>query len=90
MAVGARFGNATSNTARSVHDFLQDRNASVLPWPAKSLDLNPIEHVWDLYDWRVRARAISPPPEMSENLQVLWWKNGVTSHSKNSQIWCSQ
>jgi hypothetical protein len=37
---------------------LQDRNVSVLPWPAKSPDLYPIEHVWDLLDWRVRARAI--------------------------------
>ena len=33
--------NATSHTARSVRDFLQDRNVSVLPWPAKSPDLNP-------------------------------------------------
>ncbi|XP_051528292.1 pre-mRNA-splicing factor ISY1 homolog isoform X2 [Myxocyprinus asiaticus] len=79
--------NATSHTARSVNDFLQDRNVSVLPWPAKSPDLNPIEHVWDLLDRRVRARAI--PPEMSRNLQVPWWKSGVTSHSKNWQIWCS-
>ena len=38
--------NATSHTARSVRDFLQDRNVSVLPWPAKSPDL------------KVRARAI--------------------------------
>ena len=29
------------------------------------------------------------PPEMSANMQVPWWKNGVTSHSKNWQIWCS-
>uniref|UniRef100_A0A8C7UMG5 Dynamin-1-like protein n=1 Tax=Oncorhynchus mykiss TaxID=8022 RepID=A0A8C7UMG5_ONCMY len=28
-------------------------------------------------------------PEMSENLQVPWWKSGVTSHSKNWKIWCS-
>ena len=54
--------NATSHTARSVCDFLQDSNVSVLPWPAKSPDLNPIEPVWDLLDQRVRARAI--PPEM--------------------------
>ena len=52
--------NATSHTARSVRDFLQDRNVSVLPRPAKSPDLNPIEHVWDLLDRRVRARAIPP------------------------------
>ena len=43
--------NATSHTARSVRDFLQR---------AKSPDLNPIEHVWDLLDRRVRARAIPP------------------------------
>ena len=57
--------NATSHTASSVCDFLQDRNVSVLPLPAKSPDLNPIELVWDLLDWRVRARAI-PPRNMCE------------------------
>uniref|UniRef100_A0AAZ3PK32 Tc1-like transposase DDE domain-containing protein n=1 Tax=Oncorhynchus tshawytscha TaxID=74940 RepID=A0AAZ3PK32_ONCTS len=52
--------NAISHTAHSVCDFLHDRNVSVLPWPAKRPDLNPIEHVWDLLDRRVRARAIPP------------------------------
>ena len=52
--------NTTSHTARSVRDCLQDRNVSVLPWPAKSPNLNPIEHVWDLLDRRLSARAIPP------------------------------
>ena len=52
--------NATSHTARSVRDFLKDRNVSFLLWPAKSPNLNPIEHVWDLLDRKVRARAIPP------------------------------
>ena len=52
--------NATSHTVHSVRDFLQDRNVSVLRWAAKSPDLNPNEHVWDLLDWRVMARAIPP------------------------------
>uniref|UniRef100_A0A8L0DW83 Tc1-like transposase DDE domain-containing protein n=1 Tax=Oncorhynchus mykiss TaxID=8022 RepID=A0A8L0DW83_ONCMY len=50
--------NATSHTARYVRDFLRNRNVSLLPWPAKSPNLNPIEHVWDLLDRRVKARAI--------------------------------
>jgi hypothetical protein len=65
--------NATSHTACSVQDFLQDRNVSVLPWPVKSLDLNPVQHVWDLLE-------LGPfPPEMSWILQVPWWKSGVTT-----------
>ena len=62
--------NATSHTARSVLDFLQNRNVSVLPWPAKSPDLNPIEHVWDLLDRRVRARDI-PPRNVQEHAGAL-------------------
>ena len=68
--------NATSHTARSVHDFLQDRNVSVLPWPAKSPDLNPIEHIWELLDRRVSARAI--PPRNVQELAGVWveeWGN---------------
>ena len=45
---------------------LQDRNVSVLHWPAKRPDLNPIEHVWDLLERRVRTRAIP-----SRNVQEL-------------------
>uniref|UniRef100_A0AAZ3PB74 Tc1-like transposase DDE domain-containing protein n=1 Tax=Oncorhynchus tshawytscha TaxID=74940 RepID=A0AAZ3PB74_ONCTS len=77
--------NATSHTACSVFDFLQDRNVSVLPWPAKGPDLNPIEHVWDLLDRRVRARAI-PPRNIRELAGALVEEWGNISQQELSNL----
>ena len=71
--------NATSHTARSVRDFLQDRNVSVLHGQRRariSIPLSTSGTCW------IGGRGLG-----SGNLQVPWWKSGVTSHSKNWQIW---
>ena len=54
----------TNNT-----DFIDDR-------PAKSPDLNPIEHVWDSLDRRLRPRR-NPPANVTELRQalILEWNN---------------
>ncbi|GFV39214.1 DDE_3 domain-containing protein [Trichonephila clavipes] len=36
--------NARPHTATVAHDFL--RHFQTLPWPARSSDLSPVEHVW--------------------------------------------
>ena len=48
--------NTRSHTARATVDFLANQSATVLPWSSKSPDLNPIEHVWDDLDQRLRSR----------------------------------
>ena len=58
--------NARPHAARRTTDHLQINNIVTLPWPAYSPDMNPIEHLWDHLDRRVRSRQPGP-----QNLRQL-------------------
>ena len=50
--------NARHHMARLTQQFLTVKGVNVLPWPALSPDLNPIEHTWDALGHRVRSRHV--------------------------------
>ena len=59
--------NARPHVAKIVQAFFQRRRVSLLPWPACSPEMSPIEYVWDM----VRRRLIRQGPP-APTLDALW------------------
>ena len=47
--------NVRPHYSRALNAYLQSEAVTSLPWPAMSLDLNPIDHVWDMLGRRVQS-----------------------------------
>ena len=57
---------ARAHTAHVYMTFINDKGISVMNWIARSPDLNPIEHTWDIRSTRIRQRP--PYPEKVQNI----------------------
>jgi len=64
--------NARFHVARSVTEYLEETNIQRLVWPARSPDLNPIEHVWDMLGRRVRNRQPNTLSDLRTALLEEW------------------
>ncbi|GFU53308.1 transposable element Tcb2 transposase [Trichonephila clavipes] len=60
--------NARPHTARVAQDFL--RHFQTLPWPDRSPDLSPVEHVWDQLKRQMSSRHSVHDLELA--VQDLW------------------
>jgi hypothetical protein len=68
--------NDPKHTSRSTKAWMEANGFNVLEWPSNSPDMNPIEHVWNDVDMRVRknhpqARNIA---ELKNQIEEEWYR----------------
>ncbi|KAI3361912.1 hypothetical protein L3Q82_012182, partial [Scortum barcoo] len=77
-AVGPGFllmqDNARPHVAGVCQQFLQDEGIDAMDWPARSPDLNPIEHIWDIMSRSIHQCHIAPQTvqELADALVQVW------------------
>ncbi|GFW04583.1 transposable element Tc3 transposase [Trichonephila clavipes] len=77
-AMGLQFlfmdDNAPCHRTVAAEQLLESKDIERMNWPARSPDLNPIEHVWDFLGRRLAARTLPPVTirELRLALQIKW------------------
>ncbi|GFW85493.1 transposable element Tcb2 transposase [Trichonephila clavipes] len=77
-AMGLQFlfmdDNAPCHRTVAAEQLLESEDIERMDWPARSPDLNPIEHVWDFLDRRLATRTLPPVTirELQLALQDEW------------------
>ncbi|GFU41789.1 transposable element Tcb2 transposase [Trichonephila clavipes] len=66
--------NAPCHRTVAAEQLLESEDIERMDWPARSPDLNPIEHVWDFLGRRLAARTLPPVTirELRLALQDEW------------------
>ena len=77
-AIGENFilmdDNARAHRARITDQYLEQATIVRMEWPARSPDLNPVEHAWDMLQTAVSSRPVQPASvqELKQALLEEW------------------
>ena len=65
---------ARPHTAHVTNQYLEDATIVRMDWLARSPDMNPIEHAWDMLQKAISARPVQPTtvPQLRTALQEEW------------------
>jgi len=64
--------NAPCHTAGIVTDYFVENQVEIMPWPARSPDLNPIENLWVWIDRKLQTKVITNKDQLNEAIREAW------------------
>ena len=62
---------SSSHTEKNVNNYFLRKEIQVLPWPVKSLDLNPVEEIWAWLKNNMKF-SYQDGQELEEDIEKIW------------------
>jgi transposase len=73
--------NAPPHTSKKTMKYFQEQKVSILPWPAHSPDLNPIENIWGMIKKERMSQDHFPttPDQLILEVMDQWERISITT-----------
>jgi hypothetical protein len=64
--------NAPCHKSKKVMAYFNESDIRVMPWPVRSPDLNPIEHLWNIIDKKLVSQRLNNLYELELAIVQVW------------------